>query len=157
MTNWCITFFFSLGNKHMNLVAGGEISLVLAYEKILNFAIAKSMVPYKKFLWALWAKPPQKLNFSEMRHNKYLSHIWLNQQINTGSEDTPGSGRDEHSSSLGHSYTFQIHPAQVKCLISVSCEQSLPRHIPDRPVWQASGSSQPSSISQSDVCHSHGK
>lgn len=50
MTNWCITFFFSLGNKHMNLVAGGEILLVLAYEKILNFAIAKSMVPYKKFL-----------------------------------------------------------------------------------------------------------
>lgn len=40
---------------------------------------------------------------------------------------------------------------QGQCLISGSHEQCLPPHIPDRPVWQASASSQPPSISQSGI------
>lgn len=47
-----------------------------------------------------------------MQHDKCLNHIQLNQQINTGSEHIPGSGRAEHSSCLLHSCTFQIHPAE---------------------------------------------
>lgn len=46
---------------------------------------------------------------------------------------------------------------QGQCLISGSHEQCLPPHIPDRPVWQASASSQPPSISQLDVWDCHGK